>query len=72
MNTDYNISRLWFCNASPTTSFLTIALADWNLSVNDDSILHREELSTHNKGKDGYVEKLEFLERADLRFGEWS
>ena len=27
----------------------------------------REELSTHNKGKDGYVEKLEFLERADLR-----
>ena len=29
----------------------------------------REELSTHNKGKDGYVEKLEFLERADLRFG---
>ena len=35
-------------------------------------VLHREELSTHNKGKDGYVEKLEFLERADLRFGKWS
>ena len=25
-------------------------------------------MRTHNKGKDGYVEKLEFLERADLRF----
>ena len=35
-----------------------------------DNVLYREELSTHNKGKDGYVEKLEFLERADLRFGD--
>ena len=35
-----------------------------------ENVLYREELSTHNKGKDGYVEKLEFLERADLRFGD--
>ena len=27
----------------------------------------KEDLSTFNKGKDGYVEKQSFLERADLR-----
>jgi hypothetical protein len=38
---------------------------DWNGFVAEEGI--REELSTHNKGKEGYVEKLEFLERADHR-----
>jgi len=38
---------------------------DWNSFVSENNI--REELSTHNKGKDGYVEKQQFLERADLR-----
>ena len=38
---------------------------DWNSFVEENQM--REELTTHNKGKDGYVEKLEFLERADLR-----
>lgn len=38
---------------------------DWNDYVKEEGI--REELSTFNKGKDGYVEKQLFLERADLR-----
>lgn len=38
---------------------------DWNRFVDENSI--REELSTHNKGKDGYVEKQQFLERTDHR-----
>jgi len=38
---------------------------DWNKFVEDQGI--KEELSTHNRGKGGYVEKQMFLERADLR-----
>merc|ERR1712029_344506 len=38
---------------------------DWNEYVADAGI--KEELQTHNKRKDGYVEKQMFLERSDLR-----
>jgi len=38
---------------------------DWNSFVKEEGI--DEELKTHNKGKDGFVEKQMFLERADLR-----
>ena len=38
---------------------------DWNKFVAQEGI--KEELETHNKGKDGYVEKQMFLERADYR-----
>jgi len=38
---------------------------DWNSFVSENNI--GEELKTFNKGKDGYVEKQQFLERADLR-----
>jgi len=38
---------------------------DWNSFVSEEGI--SEELKTHNKGKDGYVEKQLFLERADYR-----
>jgi len=49
----------------PKMGCLDKSKLDWNQFVQEKNI--REELSTHNKGKDGYVEKLEFLERADLR-----
>ena len=49
----------------PKLGCLDKSQLDWNSYVKENNI--REELSTHNKGKDGYVEKLEFLERADLR-----
>jgi len=38
---------------------------DWNSFVSQEGI--SEELKTHNRGKEGYVEKQMFLERADLR-----
>merc|ERR1712083_140638 len=38
---------------------------DWNSFDKEEGI--DEELKTHNKGKDGFVEKQMFLERADLR-----
>lgn len=38
---------------------------DWDSYVKEEGI--KEELETHNKGKDGYVEKQMFLERADYR-----
>jgi len=38
---------------------------DWNSFVEKEGI--KEELQTFNKGKDGFVEKQMFLERADLR-----
>ena len=38
---------------------------DWDQYVSDTGI--KEELQTHNRGKDGYVEKQMFLERSDLR-----
>jgi len=49
----------------PKMGCLDKSKLDWNQFVQEKNI--REELSTHNKGKDGYVEKLEFLERADHR-----
>ena len=49
----------------PKLGCLDKSQLDWNSYVKENNI--REELSTHNKGKDGYVEKLEFLERADVR-----
>jgi len=38
---------------------------DWNQFVQDEGI--KEDLTTFNKGKEGYVEKQMFLERADVR-----
>ncbi|XP_053688105.1 craniofacial development protein 1 [Sabethes cyaneus] len=38
---------------------------DWNSFKKIEGI--EEELQNHNKGKDGYLEKQDFLERADLR-----
>jgi len=38
---------------------------DWTSFVDEEGI--SEQLKTHNKGKDGYVEKQMFLERADHR-----
>eukprot|EP00090_Calanus_glacialis_P042208 TRINITY_DN74932_c0_g1_i1.p1 TRINITY_DN74932_c0_g1~~TRINITY_DN74932_c0_g1_i1.p1 ORF type:complete len:333 (+),score=137.37 TRINITY_DN74932_c0_g1_i1:33-1031(+) len=38
---------------------------DWNSFVDESGI--KDELKTFNKGKEGYVEKQMFLERADLR-----
>ncbi|XP_058835767.1 craniofacial development protein 1 [Topomyia yanbarensis] len=38
---------------------------DWNSFKRTEGI--EEELQTHNKGKNGYLEKQDFLERADLR-----
>jgi len=49
----------------PKMGCLDKSKLDWNSYVEENNI--REELKTHNKGKDGYVEKLEFLERADHR-----
>jgi len=49
----------------PKMGCLDKSKMDWNSFVEESGI--REELSTFNKGKDGYVEKQMFLERADLR-----
>lgn len=38
---------------------------DWDRFKKDENI--EEELQKHNKGKDGYLERQDFLERADLR-----
>ncbi|ERL95174.1 craniofacial development protein 1 [Dendroctonus ponderosae] len=38
---------------------------DWDRFKKEQNI--DEELQTHNKGKDGYLERQDFLERADLR-----
>lgn len=38
---------------------------DWDRFKKDENI--EEELQIHNKGKDGYLEKQDFLQRADLR-----
>lgn len=38
---------------------------DWNQYIAEEGI--KEELSTHNRGKEGFVEKQMFLERADHR-----
>jgi len=49
----------------PKMGCLDKSKLDWNNFVTENNI--KEELKTHNMGKDGYVEKLQFLERADLR-----
>lgn len=38
---------------------------DWDSYKKQENI--EEEISTHNKGKDGYLERQDFLQRADLR-----
>lgn len=38
---------------------------DWDNFKKQENI--EEEISTHNKGKDGYLERQDFLQRADLR-----
>lgn len=38
---------------------------DWDNFKKQENI--EEELNTHNKGKDGYLERQDFLQRADLR-----
>ncbi|KAL6267876.1 hypothetical protein P5V15_000947 [Pogonomyrmex californicus] len=38
---------------------------DWDNFKKEENI--EEELNTHNKGKDGYLERQDFLQRADLR-----
>lgn len=38
---------------------------DWDMFKKDENI--EEELQAHNKGKNGYLERQDFLERADLR-----
>ena len=38
---------------------------DWDRFKKQENI--EEEINTHNKGKDGYLEKQDFLQRADLR-----
>lgn len=38
---------------------------DWDNFKKQENI--EEEINTHNKGKDGYLERQDFLQRADLR-----
>lgn len=38
---------------------------DWNNFKKEENI--DEEINTHNRGKDGYLERQDFLQRADLR-----
>jgi len=49
----------------PKMGCLDKSKLDWNQFVEAEGI--KEELSSHNRGKHGYVEKQMFLERADLR-----
>ena len=49
----------------PKLGCLDKSKMDWNKFVEEEGI--KEELQTHNKGKEGYVEKQMFLERADHR-----
>lgn len=46
-------------------SVLEKSKLDWDSFKKEEGIA--EELQTHNKGKDGYLEKQDFLQRADLR-----
>ena len=50
---------------APKMGTLDKSKLDWNKFVDEEGI--KEELVTHNRGKDGYVEKQQFLERADVR-----
>ena len=49
----------------PKLGCLDKSKMDWNKYVEEEGI--KEELQTHNRGKEGYVEKQMFLERADHR-----
>lgn len=49
----------------PKLGCLDKSQMDWNKFVSEEGI--KEELQTHNKGKEGYVEKQLFLDRADYR-----
>ena len=49
----------------PKLGCLDKSKMDWNKYVAEEGI--KEELETFNKGKDGYVEKQMFLDRADYR-----
>ncbi|XP_017149312.1 craniofacial development protein 1 [Drosophila miranda] len=46
-------------------SVLEKSQMDWKTFKTDEGI--NEQLSTHNKGKDGYLERQDFLQRTDLR-----
>ncbi|XP_034479148.1 craniofacial development protein 1 [Drosophila innubila] len=46
-------------------SVLEKSQQDWKSFKNDEGI--DEELRTHNKGKDGYLERQDFLQRTDVR-----
>ena len=52
-------------NKKPKMGCLDKSKMDWDQYVAKEGI--KEELETFNKGKDGYVEKQMFLERADHR-----
>lgn len=49
----------------PKMGCLDKSKIDWDKFTDEQGI--KEELNTHNKGKDGYVEKQMFLDRADYR-----
>lgn len=49
----------------PKISTLEKSKLDWDNFKKQENI--EEELNTHNKGKDGYLERQDFLQRADLR-----
>nr|CAH7731172.1 unnamed protein product [Callosobruchus chinensis] len=49
----------------PKISTLEKSKLDWDKFKREENI--EEELQTFNKGKDGYLDKQDFLERADLR-----
>merc|ERR1712037_1034552 len=50
---------------APKMGCLDKSKMDWNKFVEDEGI--KEDLQSHNRGKDGYVEKQMFLERSDHR-----
>ncbi|CAG9822853.1 unnamed protein product [Phaedon cochleariae] len=49
----------------PKISTLEKTKLDWDNFKKENNI--EEDLQTHNKGKDGYLERQDFLQRADLR-----
>ena len=49
----------------PKMGCLDKSKIDWDKFTDEQGI--KEELNTYNKGKDGYVEKQMFLDRADYR-----
>jgi hypothetical protein len=49
----------------PKITTLEKSKLDWDKFKKEENL--EEELRTHNKGRDGYLEKQDFLQRADLR-----